>query len=151
MRDKKMSLGANPLAAIARSKRIATKLSKQLPLEELEKAIDHLKSALEVSKQRERDKAQTRQKAVVEKVSALLEEAGLTPSDLQGKRIKNKTGASKRKPSAKKTGPKKGTKIAPKYQLKVKGEIHRWTGRGRMPLVFKAYVEKGGSLDKCLI
>ena len=100
-----MSLGANPLAAIARSKRIATKLSKQLPLEELEKAIDHLKSALEVSKQRERDKVQIRQKAVVEKVSALLEEAGLTPSDLQGKRLKNKMGASKRKPSAKKNRP----------------------------------------------
>ena len=146
-----MSSGDNPLAAIARSKRIATKLSKELSLEELDKAIGHLQSALEVIKQQERDKAQARQKAVVEKVSALLEDAGLTPSDLQGKRLKNKIGASNTKPGAKKTGPKKGTKIAPKYQLKVKGEIHRWTGRGRMPLVFKTYVEKGGSMDKCLI
>jgi len=30
-------------------------------------------------------------------------------------------------------------------------ELHKWTGRGRMPLVFKEFLDKNGSLDKCLI
>ena len=59
--------------------------------------------------------------------------------------------ASKKATAKRKRGPRKGKKVAPKYQLKVGKELHKWTGRGRMPLVFKEFVEKNGSLDKCLI
>ena len=59
--------------------------------------------------------------------------------------------AVKKTPAKRKTGPRKGKKVAPKYQLKVGKETHKWSGRGRMPLVFKEFVEKGGSLNKCLI
>ena len=69
----------------------------------------------------------------------------LMASPSQHKAVTKKTMA-ERKP-----GPRKGKKVAPKYQLKVGEETHRWTGRGLMPLVFKDFVEKGGSLEKCLI
>lgn len=118
-------MGTPSPSAIAKSKATANKLAKNLPLDQLEAAI--------------------------KKVSALMDDMGLTPSDLKEAGLKAKAGVRKRKPGAKKTGPKKGTKVAPKYELKVRGETHRWTGRGRMPLVFKAYLEKGGNLDECLI
>ena len=117
-------MGTPSPSAIAKSKATANKLAKNLPLDQLEAAI--------------------------KKVSALMDDMGLTPSDLKEAGLKAKARVRKRKPGAKKTDPKKGTKVAPKYELKVIGETHRWTGRGRMPLVFKAYLEKGG-LDRCLI
>ena len=87
-----------------------------------------------------------------------MKEMGLSASDVKGSsgaKAKKRPGrpkkaAAKRKAAAKK-GPKKGTKVAPKYQLKVGKQTHKWTGRGRMPLVFKEHVEKGGSLENCLI
>ena len=78
---------------------------------------------------------------------------GLSAADvrkLTAPQPKRKT-ASKKTAAKRKTGPRKGKKVAPKYQLKVGKETHKWTGRGRMPLVFKEFLEKNGSLDKCLI
>ena len=142
---------SSPLAAIAKSKATANKLAKNMPIDQLEAAIKNLQNAVKALKKREQSKAAARRKAAVKKVSALMDDLGLSPSDLKGAVLKTKAGVRKRKPGAKKTGPKKGTKVAPKYELKIKGETHRWTGRGRMPLVFKDYLEKGGNLDKCLI
>ena len=59
--------------------------------------------------------------------------------------------AASKKTTNRKTGPRKGEKVAPKYQIKAGKETHKWTGRGRMPLVFKEFVEKGGTLEQCLI
>jgi len=147
-----------PLSAIAKSKAAANKLAKNIPLDQLESAIRNLQNAAKTIRKREQSKAAARRKAAIKKVTALMEDMGLSPRDLTGAGVKDKAGVRKRKagvrkkkPVAKKTGPKKGTKVAPKYELKIKGETHRWTGRGRMPLVFKDYVEKGGNLDKCLI
>ncbi len=141
----------SPLLAIAKSKATANKLGKSVPLDQLEAAIKILQNAAKVIRKREQSKAAARRKATIKRVSALMKDAGLSPGDLKDAGVKTKAGVKKRKPGAKKTGPKKGTKVAPKYELKIKGEIHRWTGRGRMPLVFKGYLEKGGNLDKCLI
>ena len=142
---------SSPLAAIAKSKATANKLARSVPFDQLEAAIRNLQNAAKALKKREQSKAAARRKAAITKVSALMDDLGLSPSDLKGASLKAKTGVRKRKPGAKKTGPKKGTKVAPKYELKIKGETHRWTGRGHMPLVFKDYLEKGGNLDKCLI
>ena len=142
---------SSPLAAIAKSKATANKLAKSVPLDQLEAAIKNLQNAAKALKKHEQSKAAARRKAAIKKVSALMDDMGLSPSDLIGAGLKAKAEVRKRKPGAKKTGPKKGTKVAPKYELKIKGEIHRWTGRGRMPLVFKDYLDKGGNLDKCLI
>ena len=59
--------------------------------------------------------------------------------------------AARKKTTNRKTSPRKGKKVAPKYQIKAGKQTHKWTGRGRMPLVFKEFVEKGGSLEQCLI
>ena len=146
-----MPTAASSLLAIAKSKATANKLAKTIPLDQLEAAIKNLQNAAKAIRKREQSRAAARRKAAIKKVSALMDDMGLSPSDLKDANLKAEAGVRKRKSGAKKTGPKKGTKVAPKYELKIKGETHRWTGRGRMPLVFKDYLEKGGNLDKCLI
>ena len=83
-------------------------------------------------------------------------EMGLSASDLSGGKPKKarKKAAAKTKSKAttkKKAGPRKGTKVAPKYQIVADGKKIKWTGRGRMPVAFREFVEKGGSLEQCLI
>lgn len=48
------------------------------------------------------------------------------------------------------SGPKK--KVSPKYRIvDDAGETHEWSGRGRTPLAFQAYFDKGFTKDDCLI
>ena len=143
----------NALMSIAKSKATANRLAKTLTTAELKKAIANLQSSLNSAKKREADKAAKKQAANLKKLKAMMSEMGLSAADLRkvaGKRPARKT-AAKKAPAKAKRGPRKGKKVAPKYQIKVGKETHKWTGRGRMPLVFKEYVTKGGSLDKCLI
>ena len=128
-------------------------MAKSLDAGDLQKAIDRLQAALVTAKKRAAKKAATNQAADLKKLKAMMAKMGLSAGDvkkLMTTPTKRKA-ASKKTTARRKTGPRKGTKVAPRYQLKVGKEIHRWTGRGRMPLVFKEFVEKGGSLDKCLI
>ena len=128
-------------------------MAKSLDASDLKKAIDHLQSALVAAKKREAKKSAAKQAADLKKLKAMMAKMGLSAADvkkLMATPTKRKA-AAKKATSEGKTGPRKGKKVAPKYQLKVGKETHKWTGRGRMPLVFKAFVEKGGSLDKCLI
>ena len=78
-------------------------------------------------------------------------EWGVSASDLSGSAPKRRGRKAATKKSKVKRGIPKGTKVAPKYSLKAGGSTHQWTGRGRMPVVFREYVEKGGSLEKLLI
>ena len=141
------------LLSIANSKATANRMAKSLDANDLAKAIDHLQAALVTTKKREAKKAAMKQTADLKKLKAMMAKMGLSAADVK----KLMTTPSKRRAGSKKTtakrktGPRKGKKVAPKYQLKVGKEIHKWTGRGRMPLVFKDFVGKGGSLDKCLI
>ena len=146
-------MSSNILLSIANSKATANRLAKSLDANDLAKAIDHLQAALVTAKKREANKAAAKQAADLKKLKAMMAKMGLSAGDvkkLMTTPTKRKA-ASKKTTAKRKTGPRKGTKVAPKYQLKVGKEIHRWTGRGRMPLVFKEFVGKGGSLDKCLI
>ena len=146
-------MSSNILLSIANSKATANRLAKSLDANDLAKAIDHLQAALVTAKKREAKKAATKQAADLRKLKAMMAKMGLSAADvkkLMTTPIKRK-GASEKTTAERKTGPRKGKKVAPKYQLKVGKEIHKWTGRGRMPLVFKEFVGKGGSLDKCLI
>ena len=143
----------NTLTSIAKSKTTANRLAKTLTTAELKKAIANLQDALDSAKKRETSKAAKKQAANLKKLKAMMAEMGLSAADLRkvaGKRPARKT-AAKKAPAKAKRGPSKGKKVAPKYQIKVGKQLHKWTGRGRMPLVFKEFVEKGGSLDKCLI
>ena len=144
---------ANTLLGIAKSKSTANRLAKSLSAAELKKAIDHLQSALTAIQKRESAKAAKKQAADLKKLKAMMAKMGLSAADvrkLAAPQPKRKA-ASKKTAAKRKTGPRKGKKVAPKYQLKVGKETHKWTGRGRMPLVFKEFLEKNGSLDKCLI
>ena len=154
------------LLSAAKSKVAANQLAKTLTPEDLAKAIKNLQAAAAKIKKGDAEKAAKKRAANLKKLKSMMAEMGLSASDVQGlgrAAVKKRPGrpkkaAAKRKASAKtsaktsaKKGPRKGTKVAPKYQLKVGKQTHKWTGRGRMPLVFKEHVATGGSLDKCLI
>ena len=146
-------MSAKTLSSIAKSKVTANRLAKALSPSDLENAIKNLQSALAKAKKQEADKAAKKQAADLKKLKAMMAKMEISAADIQklaGVKTKRKT-ANKKTAAKRKTGPRKGKKVAPKYQLKVGKETHQWTGRGRMPLVFKKFAEKNGSLDKCLV
>lgn len=150
----------NFLAEVAQSKAAANRAAKTASLSELEGAINNLQAAADKIKKSEADKAARQRAANLKKLKSIMTEMGLSAADVRGlsgggakakkRRGRPKKAVAKQKAAPKK-GPKKGTKVAPKYQLKVGERTYKWTGRGRMPLVFKEHLAKGGSLEKCLI
>ena len=146
------------LLSAAKSKITANKIAKSVAHEDLERAIQNLQAAATKIKKAEADKTARQRAANLKKLKSMMAQMGLSAADVRGlssTKAKKRPGrpkktATQRKAAAKK-GPKKGTKVAPKYQLKVGKQLHKWTGRGRMPLTFKDFVENGGSLEKCLI
>ena len=146
-------MSSNILLNISKSKATANRMAKLISASDLKKAIDHLQSALVTAEKREAKKAATKQAADLKKLKAMMVKMDLSADDvktLMATQNKRKTG-NKPTSAKRKNGPRKGKKVAPKYQLKVGKRTHKWTGRGRMPLVFREFVEKGGSLEKCLI
>ena len=144
----------NTLSAVAKSKATANRLAKSLSQAELTRAIKNLQSAAVAIQKSETAKAEKARAANLKKLKAMMDKMGLSAEDIHGlssKKAPAKRGRPKKTASKRKAGPKKGTKVAPKHQIKVGKRTHKWTGRGRMPLVFKEYVEKGGALEKCLI
>lgn len=130
------------LQSIAKSKAAANRAVKSLDIQQIERALANLSAAAETIKERESLRAQRKKEVAVKKLKSMMEEMGISASDI--------TGTSRTK-SKRVTGPKKGKKVAPKYQITIDGITHQWTGRGRTPVVFKSHVESGGSLDDCLI
>ena len=145
---------ADAIAAVAKSKAAANRAAKILSPAQLESAAANLKAAAAAAKAREASKADKRRAANIKKLSAMMAEMGLSASDISGggagKRGRKKAPAAKAKAKSKR-GARKGTKVAPKYQISAGGKNHKWTGRGRMPVVFREFVEKGGSLEQCKI
>lgn len=135
---------AEALQTIARSKAAANRALKGLDIEQVERALHNLSAAAKTLKERESLRAQRKKEVAVKKLKSMMDELGISTEDI----VSSKKSAS----TAKKTsGPKKGNKVAPKYQITVDGQTYKWTGRGRTPVVFKNYVDQGGSLDDCLI
>jgi DNA-binding protein H-NS len=145
---------ANAIAKIAKSKATANRTVKSLSPSQLKSAISNLQSALKTAEAREAGKVNKQRAANIKKLSAMMAKMGLSPSDITGKALRKpgKKRVKQSKASTKsKAGAKKGTKVAPKYTITIEGTTHQWTGRGRTPLVFKAFIEQGGSLEQCLI
>jgi DNA-binding protein H-NS len=144
---------------IAKSKATANRVAKAIDLVQLKQAIAHLQEALKTAQTREATKDSKRRAANIKKLTSLMAEMGLSPQDITKNALKTpaKKSTKKSKASMKSTtkkskvGPKKGRKVAPKYKITSEGKTHKWTGRGRMPIVFKNFVENGGTLDQCLI
>ena len=132
------------LESISRSKAAANNAVKSLTVEQIERAIANLSAAAKIAQQRDALKAQRKKEVAVKKLKSMMNELGISADDIAGA-VKVKS--TKRKS----TGPKKGNKVAPKYQITVNGVAHQWTGRGRTPVVFKDYVTQGGALDDCLM
>jgi len=146
-------LPVNTLVSIAQSRSTANRLAKSLNAAELKKAISHLEAALIAIERREVVKAAKKQAANLKKLKAMMADMDLTAADVRSLTTtgtKRKTARGKTS-GRRKADPRKGKKVAPKYQLKVGISLHKWTGRGLMPLVFKEFVNKNGSLEKCLI
>jgi DNA-binding protein H-NS len=132
------------LKSIAKSKAAANRAVKSLDIQQIERALANLSAAAETIKERESLRAQRKKEVAVQKLKSMMDELGISAADI--------TGTSRPKSNGKRpTGPKKGNKVAPKYQITADGVTHQWTGRGRMPDVFRSHVENGGSLDDCLI
>ena len=137
------------LLALAKSKATANKLAKTVTADQLKRAIANLQGALEAAQKREEAKEAKRREANLKKLTAMMSDMGLSASEV-AKMVDGKPGRKKAK-GKRKVGAKKGTKVAPKYQITVNGETVKWTGRGRMPVAFREFVEQGGSLEQCLI
>ena len=132
------------LESIAKSKAAANRAVKTMSVEQVERALHNLSAAAEKIKQQESVRAQRKKEMAVKKLKSMMDELGISPDDIVGNT--KKVAGEKRS-----AGPRKGNKVAPKYQLTVDGTTHQWTGRGRTPVVVKVHVENGGSLDDCLI
>ena len=143
---------ANTLLSIAKSKATANRMAKALDVSDLQKAINHLQAALVVAKKREAKKAAAKQAANLKQLKAMMAKMGLSATDVR-KLVATppKRKAAGKKRTNRKTSPRKGKKVAPKYRLKVGKDTYQWTGRGRTPLVFKKHLDNGGSLEQCLI
>ena len=143
---------------LSQSRRVANALAKSVSAKTLDAAIKNLQAAKNQIEKKEAEKAAKAHAANIKKLKSMMVDLGISADDLKMMAAGAKTTGQKpaKKPAAKrkasaKQGPKKGTKVAPKYQLKVDKKTHKWTGRGRMPLIFKNHVESGGSLESCLI
>ncbi|MFK7830541.1 MAG: H-NS family nucleoid-associated regulatory protein [Congregibacter sp.] len=132
---------SSTLTPLVKSKMKVRAAAKGLSAAEIEKLIANLQAVLKSAEEKEKAKSEASKKAKIAKIKALMEESGLQPADLKvsGRGRKRKGPAMKRK------------KAAPKYRLVVGGVEHLWSGRGRPPKVFKAYMDSGKSKETCAI
>lgn len=142
------------LLEISRSKSTAHRLAKLITLAELECAISNLQNAANKIKKREAAKIAKSRAARIKALQSTINKLGLSKTEIEilvTVTRSAKHGSARKAPIKRKPAPKKGSKVPPKYALKIKGKKHLWAGRGRMPPVFKDYIESGGLLDSCLI
>ena len=115
------------LANIAKSRAAANNAAKGLTLDQLRSAVSNLNkviAALEKREAKKRDGDLKRLRSVMAEMKLTSEEI----SKLSAHRAPGKT--TQNKPAAKKRGALKGSKVPPKYQIKVGDQLHKWTGRG---------------------
>jgi DNA-binding protein H-NS len=152
------------LQTFAKSKSAVNREAKALSVAEIEKVIAHLNDALIAAKKREESKDSRKRQAELKKLQDLMTKLGVSAEEVAGLANTKRRG---RKPAgvnatpAVKTGkrgrPAKNPKAAPKrtvpakYALVEGNEKILWTGRGRMPVRIKAYLDAGNSLDSILI
>ena len=142
------------ISELAKSKVAAKRLAKSVSATELKRAVQNLQSAITALEKLEAEQAIKARAANLKTLKLTMDKLGLSQEDVLSLVRKKGTagqGITKKPTTKKKAGPLKGRKIAPKYSIKVGKETHKWSGRGRMPLVFKDFLQKGGSLEECLI
>jgi len=135
------------LAKLAKSKTEARKIAAQISTSQLDSAINNLVAARAFLAKQATKRATIDRRKKIKKAMTFLDRMGLTPDDLE------RLAPSTRKKTAKKSEkpPAAKRKVAPKYRIKVNGKVTLWTGRGRMPVVFREAINKNGDLGKYLI
>ncbi|GGB87456.1 hypothetical protein GCM10011352_11760 [Marinobacterium zhoushanense] len=109
------------------------KAVKDIDSVQLEKVVSDLSEILEEVKATEAAKAHDEQAriAAVQDIRRKMLEAGLALEDL-----------------AEVTGMSSRPKVKPKYRLiGSDGKPNEWSGRGRKPVVFREYEERGGNIE----
>lgn len=110
---------------------------KDLTVDELEEVVVKLRNIIETRKQKESEKMKV-EKEKLDKIAEIqkqLLEAGISYEDLASNNIV---------PLSKRAGQKRPIK----YQITDEdGEVHNWTGIGRMPRIFVAALESGKTLE----
>lgn len=116
------------------------KQCQELSVSELEKVISDL-TVIAEDKRAEEEALQAAEQEKAAKIEAIrqsMQDAGVDLNDLMG--LIGETAST----------PKK--KVQPKYRVTDdNGEVHEWSGRGRTPLAFQAYFDKGFTKEDCLI
>ena len=130
------------LIKISQSKTVARKSASQITLSELNAAIQNLISAKDFLAKQAVRKSSAQKAKKIKKAMSMLDQMGLKPEDL----AKPKARAGK---PAKKSAPKR--KVAAKYRITVKGVVTEWSGRGRMPVVFREAIGNNGDISRYLI
>ena len=145
-------MSKNFLSSISRSKVAANRAANAVSPQELQKAISKLQAAQKRIKEKASQRAAQEHAKKIAKLKRVMKGLDLSDKDLRTLLNRGKaTQGSTKKPSKSKSRSTKGKKVPAKYQLKIGKVTHKWTGRGRMPLVFKEHVANGGSMEKCLI
>ena len=128
------------LLKLGKSKTAARKIASEVAPRELDAAITNLKAAREfLGKQAAKNEKADRARKI-KKAMSMLDQLGLKPEDL---------GKAKKIRSASQSSTKK--KVPAKYRIEVKGVVTEWTGRGKMPVVFREAAGKKGGLSRYLI
>ena len=143
-----MMSDSDTLLLISTSKMAAKRATKDLSPVQIARVIDNLQAQLAAVQKREEAKKHKKRAANMKKLATMMAEMGLSAKDVAT--LANEKTA-QRRPSKKKARAGKGKKVAAKYQTTVDGKKVQWTGRGRMPVVFRELIANGGSLDSCLI
>ncbi|MDC6471602.1 H-NS histone family protein [Luminiphilus sp.] len=135
-------MSKSALLKIGKSKTTARKIAGQVSLSDLGAAIKNLQSAERFLAEQAAKKESTKKAQQIKKAMSMLDRMGLKPEDL---------GRAKRpqKKASKNPGVKR--KVAAKYRITVKGVTTDWSGRGRMPVVFREAIGKNGTIEKHLI
>lgn len=116
------------------------KQCQELSVSDLEKVISDL-AVIAEDKRAEEEAIAAAEQAKLEKIESIRKsmlEAGVDISDLMSMVGDSSAGVKK--------------KVGPKYRIEDdEGNVHEWSGRGRTPLAFQAYFDKGFTKDDCLI
>lgn len=125
------------LINISKSKTAARKAASQLTPAELDAAIRNLEAAKQFLAKQAAKKSSAQKAKQIKKVISLMDQMGLKPEDLTEPKKAGKYSTKR--------------KVAPKYRIAVKGVVTEWSGRGRMPVVFREAIGKKGDLERYLI
>jgi DNA-binding protein H-NS len=130
------------LVKIAKSKTAARKVASQLNLPDLDAAIRNLQAAKQFLAKQAAKKNDAQRARQIKKAMSMLDRMGLKPEDL-GKSSKRTIRPIKKSSATR--------KVAAKYRITVNGVVTEWSGRGRMPVVFRDAAGKDGNLSRYLI